>query len=94
MNRELLKVKFNTKNIKLPKPVKVNPDKEPSGDPDLRVKFIRLGFFVFVLVALFFGGKIAIEYAVSFCQGTDHQSFKEIQQNFQEYQREERSHGR
>lgn len=93
MNRELLKVKFNTKKIVLPKPVKESPE-ENSGDPDLRIKLIRLCFFAFILVAFFLGGKIAIEYAVSFCQGTEHQSFKEIQQSYQESQREEHAHGR
>ena len=87
MNRELLKVKFD-KKVKLPKLVKDTSENVPDQD-DFRIKLFRLGFFVFILVVFILGGKIAIEYTVSFCQGTEHQSFQEVQENFKAFQAEQ-----
>lgn len=76
-------IQFNS-DIKLKRPKK-NRDK-PRRFRRFPQKILRLVFFISVLVALFYGGKYFLESAFSFCQGTEHQTWEEISDKWDELQ--------
>jgi len=80
-------IKFN-KTVSLKKSKKKLKESNKKGSFNFFPKLIRLIYFFSIIAILFFGGRYAIESVVSFCQGTEHQSWNEITGSFKRYQKE------
>lgn len=71
LNGAKIKTPYNKTKMKAPK-------EHFSIDPELKIKFIRIGFYLLLVAIILFSAKIFVEYTVSFCRGTPHQSLQQI----------------
>ena len=86
MNKNFLNDIEFKRNVELKSPKKLKSEPK-TGNAIFQKKLIRLIFFIVILVMLFYGGRYAICCIVSFCQGTEYQSWPEIKKSYQEYKR-------
>lgn len=85
-NEFINEIQFNKKvNLKRPKREKDGEKKKSYGTGK---KLLRLIYFFTILAAFFFGGRFAIQGVVSFCQGTEFQSWEEMTESYRKFNEE------